>query len=84
LTWGRRDRLPALYQLDNLVGFPGEVTIRPERIVPTAIRAEIKRQDMKVRETDGIAAVIFNACAFYIALWKVLLIARTLCDYALF
>jgi len=64
LTWSRRDRLPALYQLDNLVGFPGEVTVRPERIVPTAIRAEIKRQDMKVRKTDGIAAIVFNACAF--------------------
>jgi len=48
LTWGWRDRLPALYQLDDLVGFPGEVTVRPERIVPTAIRAEIK--DMKVRK----------------------------------
>lgn len=43
LTRGRRDRLPALYQLHDLVSFPGEVAVRPERIVPAAIRAETRR-----------------------------------------
>lgn len=42
LTWGRRDRLPAFYQLDNLIGFPGKIAIRPEWIVPTAVRADLR------------------------------------------
>lgn len=40
LTRGRCDRLAALYQLDDLVGLPGEVAVRPERIVPAAVGAE--------------------------------------------
>lgn len=46
LTRGRRDRLPALYQLHDLVGFPGEVAVRPERVVPAAVRAEIRRAQL--------------------------------------
>lgn len=43
LTRGRRDRLPALYQLDDLIGFPGKIAVWPERVVPAAVRAEVKR-----------------------------------------
>lgn len=46
LTWGRRDRLPALYQFHDLVSFPGEIAVRPERIVPTAVRAETRRTQL--------------------------------------
>lgn len=47
LTRGRRDRLAALYQLDDLVGFPRQIAVRPERIVPAAVGAEIKRRDSR-------------------------------------
>lgn len=35
----RRDGLSAFDQLHDLVGLPGEVTVRPERIVPSTVRA---------------------------------------------
>lgn len=46
LTRGWRDRLPAFYQLHDLVGFPGEVAVRSERIVPAAVRTEIRRTQL--------------------------------------
>ena len=42
LTRGRRDRLPALYQLDDLIGFPGKIAVWPERVVPAAVRADLR------------------------------------------
>ena len=39
LSGRRRYRLAALYQLDDLVGLARQVAVRPERIVPAAVRA---------------------------------------------
>lgn len=35
----RRDGLSTFDQLHDLIGLPGEVTVRPERIVPSTVRA---------------------------------------------
>lgn len=44
----RSDGLPTLDQLDDLICFPREVTVRPEGIVPAAVRTETTPRSLLV------------------------------------